>query len=209
MGKDEHDRVQKEYFNRICFEWNKTFDGKRKEIDAMMSEFCLKGDERILDVATGIGVLMPSYEKLLTTGTVRGIDYTTNMIKLAKERFPHESHPNISFEVMDIYDMNSVSEYDAVVCYSCFPHFNDHEKAVSIFANVLKPYGKFIVCSLKSDHDSVMANVEIDPDMPEHRFIKIHDLISLMAKYGIELWYVNNKDDFSLVIGMKKDENVS
>ena len=60
VTEQEHEQAQKEFFNKVCYEWNKTFDSHRKEQDALVAEIGLKGNERILDVATGIGVMVPS-----------------------------------------------------------------------------------------------------------------------------------------------------
>lgn len=166
------------------------------------SDFEIKGNEEILDVATGTGVMIPSYEKYLTTGHVFGIDYTPNMIKLAKQRYENTDHPNVSFEVMDLYDMDIESRYDMIVCYSCFPHLIDHEKAVQIMSRALKSGGKFIVCNLKCHQMSSDSHMNMK-DMPEHRFIKAYDLIHLMDNCGIELYSATNNDKMYVVIGKK------
>lgn len=72
----------------------------------MVKEIGLSGDEKILDVATGIGVMVPSYLRYLKNGSVRAIDYSENMIEVAKRRFPSDKFPNVSFEMMNLYDLD-------------------------------------------------------------------------------------------------------
>ena len=99
VTEKEHEQAQKEFFNKVCYEWNKTFDSKREEQDRLVAEIGLKGNERILDVATGIGVMVPSYLKYLKGGSIKAIDYSENMIAVAKERFVPDKYPNVTFEV--------------------------------------------------------------------------------------------------------------
>jgi ubiquinone/menaquinone biosynthesis C-methylase UbiE len=39
---------------------------------------------------------------------------------------------------------------DVVICFSCFPHFHDKEKAMRVLSSVLKPCGAFAVSHFNS-----------------------------------------------------------
>jgi len=205
MDQDEFDRKQKDFFNRICYEWASHPDSNRESIDEMMDCFGIKGDEKILDVATGIGVLIPSYVKRLTTGTVFGVDYTPNMIKLAKERYENGDYPNVHFREQNIFTLEEKDEYDMIVCYSCFPHFLDHDGAVRILSEALRSGGRFIVCNLNYHHsdggDRPKKGME---GMPEHRFITMPDLIAFIYKHGMTLEFVRNDDEMTVIKAVKK-----
>lgn len=209
VTEQEHEAAQKEFFNKVCYEWDKTFDSKRAEQDALVAEIGLKGDERILDVATGLGVMVPSYLKLLKTGSVFAIDYSENMIKLAKERFPAEKCPNVSFEVMNLFDLGSESEYDLVVCYSCLPHFFDHDRAISVLSKSLKDGGRLVVCNLKYHHAAGHGDSEdrkkMMEHMPEHRFLTIPQLVTICHNHDLHLNYACD-DDSHTVISFRKSE---
>ena len=207
VTEKEHEQAQKEFFNKVCYEWNKNFDSKRKEQDALVEEIGLKGDERILDVATGIGVMVPSYLKKLKTGSVRAIDYSENMIAVAKERFIGEKYPNVEFECMNLFDLKDESEYDLVVCYSCLPHFFDHDRAIGVLSRSLKDGGRLVVCNLKyhhvsKDHESE-DHKKMMEHMPEHRFLTIPQLLSICLDHGLELTYAVNDGDHAVIIVTK------
>lgn len=204
VTQEEHETAQKEFFNKICYEWNKTFDSKREEQDRLVEEIGLRGDERILDVGTGIGVMIPSYLKYLKGGSIRAIDYSENMIAVALERFPPESYPSVYFETMNLYDMDFEDEYDLVVCYSCLPHFYDHDRAFRIMARSLKENGRIAVCNLKYHHVSHEGEDEgrkrMMEHMPEHRFLTIPQLLEICEKHGLTLTYAANDDAHTLII---------
>ncbi len=211
VTQKEHEIAQKEFFNKVCYEWDKTFDSKRKEQDELVKEIGLNGSERILDVGTGIGVMVPSYLKYLDKGSVKAIDYSENMIAVALQRFVPEKYPNVRFETVNLYDMTEEGEYDLVVCYSCLPHFFDHDRAIRILARSLKEGGRLAVCNLKYHH--VAKDRESDEDrkkmmehMPEHRFLTIPQLLTICEKHGLELTYAANDDSHTLIIVTKRPE---
>ena len=203
VTEKEHEAIQKEYFNRICYEWNKNFDSKREEQDRLVAEMGLRGDERILDVATGIGVMVPSYLKYLSTGSVLAIDYSENMISVAKERFPEGRYGNVRFETMNLYDLDREGEFDLAVCYSCFPHLYDHDRAVEVLAHSLKMGGRLAICSLRYNRvadDGGEEHRRMAERMPEHRFMTVPQLLTLCERYGLTLAYAANTDDRSLIV---------
>jgi ubiquinone/menaquinone biosynthesis C-methylase UbiE len=207
VTEKEHEQAQKEFFNKVCYEWNKTFDSKREEQDRLVAEIGLKGNERILDVATGIGVMVPSYLKYLKGGSIKAIDYSENMIAVAKERFVPDKYPNVTFECGNLFDLRDEAEYDLVVCYSCLPHFFDHDRAIGVMARSMKAGGRLAVCNLKyhhmsKDHESE-DHKKMMEHMPEHRFLTIPQLLTICLDHGLELTYANNDDNHTLIIVTK------
>ncbi|MBE6518940.1 MAG: class I SAM-dependent methyltransferase [Thermoplasmata archaeon] len=208
VTQQEHEKAQKEFFNKICYEWDKTFDSKRKEQNQLVDEIKIGEHDRILDVGTGIGVMIPSYLEKLSDGSVTAIDYSENMISVAKQRFPKDKFPNVDLIAMNLYDLQSEDEYDLVVCYSCLPHFFDHDRAIEVLANSLKEEGRLAVCNLKYHH---MAHEEMNEDrkkmmdhMPEHRFLTIPQLLTICEKHGLQLSYAVDDEDHTLIIVKKK-----
>lgn len=208
VTQQEHEKAQKEFFNKICYEWDKTFDSKRKEQNDLADEIGIGEHDRILDVGTGIGVMIPSYLRRLTDGRVTAIDYSENMISVAKQRFPAEEYPNVELISMNLYDLQSREEYDLVVCYSCLPHFFDHDRAIGILAGTLKDGGRLAVCNLKYHHMSHEGNDEdrkrMMEHMPEHRFLTIPQLLTICEKHGLHLSYAVDDDDHTLITVRKK-----
>ena len=203
VTEEEHEKAQKEFFNKVCYEWDATFDARREEQDRLVGEIGLRGDESILDVGAGIGVMVPSYLKFLRDGSIRAIDYSENMIEVARRRFPPGKDPRVVFENMNLYDLAEEEQYDLVVCYSCLPHFFDHDKAIMLLARSLKKGGRLAVCSLnyhRADGHNSEDRRRMMEHMPEHRFLTIPHLLEICEFHGLSLTYANNDDWHNLII---------
>ena len=93
------------------------FEGKKYEKvsthqkewgNRLISEFDLKGNENILDLGCGDGTLTENLSKLVPNGNVVGIDASTGMIDVAKEK----ENDNLKFILMDINNIQLLEEFD-------------------------------------------------------------------------------------------------
>ena len=129
------------------------------------------------------------------------------LIAVAKERFVPERYPNVVFENMNLFDLKDEDEYDLVVCYSCLPHFFDHDRAIAVMARSMKEGGRLAVCNLKYHH--VSGDRESDDHkkmmehMPEHRFLTIPRLLQICLDHGLELTYSNNDENHTIIVVTK------
>jgi len=78
----------------------------------LLSKLSLRGDERVLDIGCGDGRLTAEIAALLSAGSALGIDSSHEMIELARSSFPSETHPNLSWEVMDARELSFEDEFD-------------------------------------------------------------------------------------------------
>lgn len=60
------------------------------------------------------------------------------MIMISKRKHPIEKFPNLKFEVQDINKFSMNGEYDVILCYSCFPHFNNKNQTIAHLTKGLK-----------------------------------------------------------------------
>jgi ubiquinone/menaquinone biosynthesis C-methylase UbiE len=98
-----------------------------------------KEDERILDIACGVGVLSL---KIAERGCeVHGIDISEDWIKHSK-RLSERERIACEFVVGSAEDLPYPDNYfDKVVCSSSLEHFKDDIKALKEMCRVLKPNG--------------------------------------------------------------------
>lgn len=122
------------------------FDGRRyretsthqKEWGAgLIDELNLKGNERILDVGCGDGILTASLADGVPFGSVLGIDASPGMIDTART----QERPNLSFQLLDVLDANFCSEFDVVFSNATLHWVKDHEMLLSILYRALKESG--------------------------------------------------------------------
>jgi len=103
----------------------------------LISELNFKGDEQILDLGCGDGVLTEEISRLVPNGKVIGIDASSGMIETARNL---ESH-NLAFIQMDIEDIAFCEEFDLVVSNATLHWVKNHEKLLQNLYKALKPNG--------------------------------------------------------------------
>ena len=122
------------------------FDGKKygkasahqKEWGArLIAELDLKGDECIIDLGSGDGVLTARLAELVPDGRVVGIDASRGMIEAARER----QRDNLEFRLMDINDLSLELKFDLVFSNATLHWVTDHERLFANVLNVLKDNG--------------------------------------------------------------------
>jgi SAM-dependent methyltransferase len=121
---------------------------------------------RILDLACGTGVLAISLAR--KRHTVRGIDISPEMVRLAQKKSAGMSR--VSFEVADMVDYRAEREYDMVLC--TFDSINyvlavkDLRRMFKNVADALEPHGFFVFDSntklLYRHHHDMTQERELD-----------------------------------------------
>jgi len=195
---------QKEFFNKLADEWDDISVHEGKKVRYITSLLNLKGDERILDVGAGTGVMIPFYEEYLTTGTVHAVDFSERMIDRCRAKYPSSDHPNITFETADVYDLTYENEFDVVMSYSSFPHFVEHQKAVNIFAKALRKGGRFTIAHSSSrdhiNHIHSHSSSHIQNDV----LPCLEELESMFERAGLFVTFEQSDDDYHIIIGVKR-----
>ncbi len=136
---------QKDFFNQKAEVWDQITIHNPKKVEYIAELLKIQSDEKILDVGTGTGIMIPFYEKYLIDGKVVAVDYSEKMIELARSKYPEKNHQAISYLVSDVYELNYNSEFHLVVCYSCFPHFVDQPLALNILTKAFRRGGRLVV----------------------------------------------------------------
>ena len=195
---------QKEFFNKLADNWDNISVHEGEKVRYITSLLKLRGDERILDVGTGTGVMIPFYEEHLTTGSVHAVDFSDRMIQKCKEKFPVSEHPNVSFEAADVYDLAYDKEFNVVMSYSSFPHFTDHQRAVDIFAKALASGGLFAIA-----HSSSRDHINHIHSHSSHHIQKdvlpcLGELRSMFSKAGLSVVFEQSDDEYHIIIGKKQ-----
>lgn len=122
------------------------FDGKKyKEASAhqkewgnkLISEFSFFGNEAILDLGCGDGVLTAQLADLVPGGHVVGIDASAGMIEEAKKR----SRDNLTFLQMDINDIDFPESFDLIYSNAALHWIKDHRRLLVYCRKALKNGG--------------------------------------------------------------------
>ena len=203
MNQKRINPKQKNFFNEKAPLWDQITIHNPKKVQYIAELLKIQASDRILDVGTGTGVMIPFYEKYLVDGSVVAVDYSEKMIAVAREKFPKEQHPKVSFQVADVYDLQFFEEFDLVVCYSCFPHFIEQPLALQILAKALKRGGRLAVahsdCAQKVNGVHMSGGVEIKNDfLPSMQRLKV-----MMQEAGLEVTFERDDESYFICIAEK------
>ena len=122
------------------------FDGEKYKVASrhqkamgrdVIAEFELRGNEAILDLGCGDGVLTERLAELVPAGRVIGIDASSGMIKTAVKLRRH----NLAFLQADINELNYKNEFDVIFSNAALHWIMDHTQLLQNVRRALKPGG--------------------------------------------------------------------
>lgn len=135
----ESQEDKKKFFNERAEKWDDTAKHDMAKVELMIRLLNIKQGERILDVGTGTGVLLSLLSQRTNEAAITAIDLADKMIETAKRK---AGTAQITFVVGDVLDYPfPPAEFDHIICYSVFPHFEDKRGIIRRLAGLLKPGG--------------------------------------------------------------------
>lgn len=166
------------YFNDLGPHWDETVGNDKSKIGKLNDIFKmipLEPGNTVLDVGCGNGILFGIIEeKIGSEGSIHAVDPAESMIDRA--RLLHRDYQNITYSVGLIEEVYlSINDFDAILCFSVFPHLEDKREALNIMRGLLKKDGKIYIFHLSDTrtlnefHSSLNAPVKHDylPDREE------------------------------------------
>jgi len=190
------------YFNQQAVTWDETVaENDIAKLERMAERLNLEPGFTVLDVGTGTGVFLPFLlDRIGSNGRVVALDVAEAMLLRAKAKGFHGNIDYVCADVMDIPLDDGI--FDAVVCYSSFPHFRDKPKAFAEIYRVIRDGGRVSICHTKS-----RAEInEIHRQIPEvhHDTIPEADKIqSMLLAAGFTEIKIDDRNDSYLACAMK------
>jgi len=194
---------QKDFFNEKAAVWDQITIHDLRKVQYITELLNIQGGDRILDVGTGTGVMIPFYEKYLTTGKVVAVDYSEKMIEASRQKYPEKAHPKISFKVSDVYELPYSDEFDLVVCYSCFPHFVDQPLAIQILTKALKKGGRLTIAHSNSAEKINGVHITAGKEVKNDFLPSMPRLKQMMAQSRLEVTFERDDEDYFICIAKK------
>ncbi|WP_446786489.1 class I SAM-dependent methyltransferase [Macellibacteroides fermentans] len=122
------------------------FDGKKYK-DAsthqkewgvrVLGELTFRGNEKVLDLGCGDGILTQKISEFVPNGFVLGIDASKGMIETAQEL----RKDNLFFQLMDINEIDYDSEFDIVFSNAALHWVMNHDNLLKSVYKTIKPNG--------------------------------------------------------------------
>lgn len=147
------------FFDRCAPQWDAEMIRSDEIIAKILDGAEVTEGKHILDVACGTGVLVPDYLQR-NVATVTGIDISTEMIRIAREKFSvekcvtedaqeesvkQESLAKVKLICGDVEEVAFEQQFDCIMIYNAFPHFPEPERLIHKLASLLKPQGTLTV----------------------------------------------------------------
>ena len=166
-----------EYFNQRAGTWDETRSGTdMSKLELMSRRLKIKPGSTVLDVGCGTGVFIPFLlSRIGGEGRLVALDIAEEMLKRARAK----GFKDIEYLLADVTNIPlGDGIFDAVVCYSSFPHFQDKPKALAEISRVTKSGGQLLICHTSSravvnqlHHQIPAVANDIIPDEPEMRLM--------------------------------------
>lgn len=129
------------FFDERAAGWDRTLLHNDEVISAILDNANVRKDCDVLDVGCGTGVLIPDYLSR-QAGSVTAVDISPEMLRMAAAKFPHG---NVRFLCADAENAEFDREFDCIVIYNAFPHFEDPDRLIRSLSRFLKPGGTLSV----------------------------------------------------------------
>ena len=138
------------YFNQRAAIWDETVSERDPtKLEWMAGRLNIKPGSTILDVGTGTGVFIPFLlSKIGKNGRIVALDFAEEMLREAQAKKFNGNTEYLCADVIDIPFADGI--FDAIVCYSSFPHFQDKPGALTEMNRVTKAGGKLFICHTSS-----------------------------------------------------------
>ena len=175
---------RKTYFNEAAETWDQQYSTSELEafLGNIVPTFGLKPGQRVLDVGTGTGVLIPFLlQSLGPSGLITAIDYAEQMVQRCRSKYAHLN--NVIVKLQDVEeDPLPPASFDAITCFGLFPHLEKKEKALCNMNRALKPGGTLIIAhalgseEIEAHHSNASPTVAHDT-LPEKSKMKTSRIV--------------------------------
>jgi ubiquinone/menaquinone biosynthesis C-methylase UbiE len=175
--------VSKDFFNARAATWDeKVAEKDVSRLETILTRMKITPGDAVLDVGTGTGVFVPFLlKKIGNKGRLVCLDFAEGMLDVARRK---NFNGNVEFICANIENSGLPdSSFDAVVCYSVFPHFEDKARALREICRVLQPGGRIFIA-----HTSSRQEInDIHRGLPEvcgHVFPENEEMQRLLSEAG-------------------------
>lgn len=118
---------------------------QQKWAHELISKLCLFGNEKVLDIGCGDGKVTAEIAQRLPSGSVLGVDNSSEMIHFARAHFPLHCYPNLFFAIIDARALPFSNAFDVVFSNAALHWVKDHLSVLFGIKRSLKLGGRMLL----------------------------------------------------------------
>lgn len=198
------DSQKSAFFDRLAGDWDETVEHEPNKLERIVRLLDLKPGDTVLDVGCGTGVMVPYLlERVGENGGIVAVDISPKMVEVAVKKFPPGKYGNVKFVAADINEMRFENDFDAVLCYSCFPHFRDQRTTIQRLVHGLKTCGTLAVAHSES-RDAINAMHAGGPEEVRGDYLPAaNEITEMMKDAGLVVTEMIDGEEMFVLTGNK------
>jgi len=156
-----------------------------EDVRALIS-FMVPPGSTVLEVGCGTGDLLAA----LAPARGLGVDFSPEMVRVARERFPAASHPALEFRVDDAEALTTTESFDYVVATDLLGELTDVWAAFRSLRRVTTPRSRLVITYFNPLWEPVLRLGEkLGLKMPQdhQNWLTIGDIAQLLELNGFEI----------------------
>ncbi|ABP68058.1 Methyltransferase type 11 [Caldicellulosiruptor saccharolyticus DSM 8903] len=194
------------YFDMLAEKWDEIAWHDPQKVNEIIEKIQLKKGDKVLDVGCGTGVLIEYILKFVgQQGSYLGVDISKKMIERAEEKY--KDIENVDFVCCDVVDLSFKEYFDAIICYSVFPHIEDKEMAVKKFSQMLKEGGKLAIAHSQSRDRINSLHKDLPEPVKNHFLPPMNEIIDMCQKAELNIICNIDSSEMFLLIAQKEHIN--
>lgn len=190
---------EKAFFNSIAEEWDKTNEVNKEKINFLLSRVHIQEGDKVLDIGTGTGVLIPFIREFNKMGEINALDVSEGMLHKAKEKY--NNLPNVKFTLLDVEEEKVEGKYNKIILYSMFPHLKRREDTIrKLVTENLCDSGKLIIAHSSSREFLNNMHSKKDERVKKDRLIEVNKQKKLFEEIGLNVYEAFEDDNIYYLI---------
>lgn len=173
------------YKNRFAYYWNDITN---------YYNFFIQDESRVLEIGCGAGDSLAKLKGSHKTG----IDFSPNMLEIAKE-----NHPDISFLLMDAENITITDKYDVIILSHVIGYFENIQNVLSSLHPLCHAQTKIFIGYYSRLWEPILKlgeNLGIKNKVPQQNWLSRMDIENLLYLSGFETFRTNMRVIFPINI---------
>ena len=181
------------FFDALAPDWDAELIRDDRIIGIILQNAGVTEGSKVLDVASGTGVLIPDYLEWKVQ-SVTAIDLSPEMIRIARGKYADE---RVTFIAGDVETEALPGEYDVIVVYNAFPHFPDPGRLIRRLSSLLRPGGTLTVAHGMS-REEINARHADGAKEVSARLMEAEELAGIFSKYLRVTTVISNEEMYQI-----------